>query len=102
MIESIKISFDDGKMTGLNEDDHERLSFGNKDFKSNADDSNPDESIPDDSNPDELNADEQEPIIIPDVTNPDRSNTDDPNPDNQEDSNANVEGEGATGGSISR
>ena len=31
----------------MNEDDHERLSFGNKDFESNADDSNPDESITD-------------------------------------------------------
>ena len=80
MIESINVSFDDGKMTGLNEDDHERLSFGNKDFESNADDSNPD-----DSNPDELNVDEQEPTIIHDDTNPDRPNIDDPNPDNHED-----------------
>ena len=93
VIESISVSFDDGKLKGLNEDDHERLSFENKDFESNADDSNPDESIPDDSNPDELNADDQEPIIIPDDTNPDRPNIDDPNPDNQEDSNATVEGE---------
>ena len=101
VIESINVSFDDGKITGLNEDDHERLSFGNKGFDSNADESNPDESIPDDSNPDESNADEQEPIIIPDDTNPDRPNTDDPNPDNQEDSNATVEGE-QQAGSISR
>ena len=54
MIESINFSFDDGKITGLNEYDHERLSFGNKEFDSNADESNPDESIPDDSTPDEL------------------------------------------------
>ena len=88
MIESINVSFDDGKITRINEDDHERLSFGNKDVESNADDSNPDELIPN-----ELNADDQEPLIIPDVTNPDRSNTDDPNPDNQEDLNATVKGE---------
>ena len=75
----------------MNEDDHERLSFGNKYFKSNADDSNPDESIIDDSTPDELYVDEL--VIIFDEVNPDRSNTDDPNPDNQEDSNATVEGE---------
>ena len=29
VIESINVSFDDGKMTGINEDDHERLSFRN-------------------------------------------------------------------------
>ena len=83
VIESINVSFDDGKMTGINEDDHERLSFGNEDVESNADDSNHDES----------NADEQEPMIIPNEANPDRPNTYDPNPDNQEDSNATVEGE---------
>ena len=93
VIESINVSFDDGKMTGINEDDHERLSFGNKDIESNADDSNPDELTPDDSNPDGSNTDEQEPMIIPDKANPDRPNTDDPNLDNQEDSNAIVEGE---------
>ena len=75
----------------MNEDDHERLSFGNKDFESNADDSYPDESITDDSNPDEIYVDEL--VIIPDEVNPDRTNTDDSNPDNQEDSNATVEGE---------
>ena len=69
VIESINVSFDDGKITGINEDDHERLSFRNKDFESNTDDSIPDESTPD------------------------RPNTDDPNSDNQEDSNATVEGE---------
>ena len=87
VIESINVSFDDGKITGMNEDDHERLSFGNKDFESNADDSNPDESTTDDSTPDELYADELELILD------DGPNTDDPNPDNQEDSNATVEGD---------
>ena len=91
VIESINVSFDDGKITGMNEDDHERLSFGNKDFESNADNSNPDESITDDSTPDELYADELE--LIPDEANHDITNTDDLNPDNQEDSNATVEGE---------
>ena len=91
VIESINVSFDDGKITGMNEDDHERLSFGNKEFESNADDSNPDESNTDDSTPGELYADEL--VITTDVVNPDRSNTDDANPDNQEDSNATVEGE---------
>ena len=37
VIESINVSFNDGKITGLNKDDHERLSFGNKDFDSNYD-----------------------------------------------------------------
>ena len=75
----------------MNEDDHERLSFGDKEFESNADDSNPDESNTDDSTPGEILTNEL--VITTEVVNPERSSTDDANPVNQEDSNATVEGE---------
>ena len=53
VIESINVSFDDGNITGFNEDEHERLVFGNEEAESNTDDSESDKSNTDGPNTDE-------------------------------------------------
>ena len=57
VIESINVSFDDGKITGIDGESHESLVFENDIDKtvatSNTDDAYPDATNPDDVNPDE-------------------------------------------------
>ena len=64
VIESINVSYDDGKITGIDGESHEDLVFGNDIDKagivSNPNDVNPDVSNPDDTSHDDVNPDEYE------------------------------------------
>ena len=59
VIESINVSFDDGKITGIDGESHEDLVFGN-DMDKTGTASNPDDANPDDASPNDVNSDEDE------------------------------------------
>ena len=59
VVESINVSFDDGKITCIDEESHESLVFGN-DIDASGAPSNTDDANPDGTNPDDVNSDEDE------------------------------------------
>ena len=59
VIESINVSFDDGKISGIDGESHEDLVFGN-DMDKTGTASNPNDANPDDASPDDVNFDEDE------------------------------------------